>query len=69
MTIGGGRKRMSKIDSSQIAYYGKSIDSLTREELISALEELAGAINDCALKNKKCSEIIKVDTGLECKDE
>ena len=35
---------MSKIDSKQIAYYGKPIDSLTREELINALEELAGAI-------------------------
>ena len=58
---------MSKIYCKQIAYYGKPIDSLTREELISALEELAGAIHDCALKNKRRSEIIKVDTGLECK--
>jgi len=57
---------MAKTDSKQIAYYGKPIDSLTRDELISALEELAGAIHDCAVKNKRCSEIIKVDTGLEC---
>jgi hypothetical protein len=60
---------MAKIDCKQIAYYGKPIDSLTRKELISALEELAGAIHDCAVKNKRCSEIIKIDTGLECKDE
>jgi hypothetical protein len=60
---------MSKIDCKQIAYYGKPIDTLTRDELIGALEELAGAIHDCAVKNKKCSEIIKIHTGLECKDE
>ena len=60
---------MSKIDSKQIAYYGKPIDSLTREELINALEELAGAIQDCAVKNKRCSKIIKVDTELEFKNE
>jgi len=60
---------MAKIDASQIAYNGKPIDSLTREELISALEELAGAIHDCAVKNKRCSELIKVDTGLECSED
>jgi hypothetical protein len=43
---------MSKIECKQIAYYGKPIDSLTRDELISALEELAGAIHDCAEANK-----------------
>jgi hypothetical protein len=60
---------MPKIDCKQIAYYGKPIDSLTREELISALEELAGVIHDRAMKNKRCSEILKVDTGLGSKDE
>ena len=58
---------MSKIDSKQIAYYGKPIDSLTREQLISALEELAGAIHDCAAGNKKCGEIIKINTCMETK--
>ena len=56
---------MPKIDSKQIAYYGKSIDSLTREELISALEELAGAIYDCAAENKKCSEMLSINAGVE----
>ena len=56
---------MSKIDSKQIAYYGKPIDSLTREELINDLEELAGAIHDCAVKNKGCSQIIKINAGVE----
>jgi len=60
---------MTKIDCKQIAYYGKPINSLTRGELIKALEELAGAIHDCAVKDKRCSLIIKVDTGLESKNE
>jgi len=60
---------MAKIDCKQIAYYGRPIDSLTRDELISALEELAGAIHDCAVKNKRCSEIIKVNTGLVCSED
>lgn len=58
---------MSKIDCKQIAYFGKPIDALTRAELISALEELAGAIHDCAAGDKKCSEILKIGTGVECK--
>jgi len=69
MTKGGGGKHMSKIDASQIGYYGKPISSLTKNELISAIEELAGAIHECAVKNKRCSEIIKVDTELELKGE
>jgi hypothetical protein len=62
-------KHMTKIDCKQIAYYGKPIESLTRDELISALEELASAINDCAVKNKKCAEIIRISTGMECKSD
>jgi hypothetical protein len=56
---------MSKIDRNQIAYYGKSIDSLTRDELVSAIEELAGAIHDCAKENKECTKIIKIDIDTE----
>ncbi len=58
---------MSKIDCKQIAYYGKPIDSLTRDELINALEELAGAIHECAVKDKKCGQIIRIKVGAECK--
>lgn len=58
---------MPKIDCKQIAYYGKPIDSLTREELISALEELAGAIHNCAVANKKCSEMLSINAVTECK--
>jgi len=60
---------MAKVNCSQIAYYGKPIDSLNRDELISALEELAGAIYDCAAENKKCSKILKISTGVECRDD
>ncbi len=62
-------KHMTKIDCKQIAYCGKPIESLTRDELISALEELASAIHDCAVKNKKCAEIIRISTGMECKSD
>ena len=54
---------MSKIDSKQIAYYGKPIDSLKRHELIRAIEELAGAIQDCAAGNKKCGDILQLKEG------
>jgi hypothetical protein len=53
---------MKKIDCKEIGYYGKPIESLTREELISALEELAGAICECAAQDKKCSEILRIST-------
>ncbi|MGD1974572.1 MAG: hypothetical protein PVH37_09705 [Desulfobacterales bacterium] len=56
---------MPKIDRNKIAYYGKPIESLTRDELISALEELAGAIHGCAKENKECTKIIKINTGME----
>jgi hypothetical protein len=57
---------MSKINCKQIAYYGKPIDTLTREELIGALESLAGAIHECAMGNRKCAEIIQIKDGAEC---
>ena len=60
---------MTKIDCKQIAYYGKPIESLTRDELISALEELAGAIQDCAAGNKKFEEILQINKGEVSKDD
>jgi hypothetical protein len=44
---------------------GKPIDSLTRDDLINALEELAGAIYGCAEENKECAKIIKINIGME----
>jgi hypothetical protein len=60
---------MTRIDCKQIAYYGKPIDSLTRDQLISALEELAGAIQDCAVGRKKCEEILQINKGVVSKDD
>jgi len=53
---------MSRVPSKEIAYYGKPIETLTREELIRCIEELAGAIYDCAFQGKKCSDVIKIKT-------
>ena len=58
---------MTRINCKQIAYYGQPVESLTRDELISALEDLAGAIHDCAVKGKKCDEIIQIKENIECK--
>jgi len=61
--------QMAKFDCKLIAYYGKRIDSLTRDELKSAIEELATGIYDFAVKNKRRSEIKKVNTRLECSED
>ncbi len=59
---------MTKIDCKEIAYNGRPIESLTRDEMISALE-LAGAIHDCAEKGKKCEALLQIKKSIECKDE
>ena len=59
---------MTRIDCKQIAYYGKPIDSLTRDELIRALEEMAGAIRDCAVGRKKCADILRINEGEVSRD-
>ena len=41
---------MSKLDYKDVAYYGKPIASLNKEELLEALLELAKIINDCPVK-------------------
>ena len=43
---------MSKLDANDIAYYGKPITSLTKEELIAALLDLANIINACPVKGE-----------------
>ena len=60
---------MTKIDCKEIAYNGRPIESLTRDEMIIALEELAGAIHDCAEKGKKCEALLQIKPSIECKDE
>ena len=58
---------MSKVDRKAIAYYGKPIDTLTREELLKAFEELASANQECAMGGNKCQEIIGVKKNFESK--
>ena len=41
---------MNKLDYKNVAYYGKSIESLTKEELLEAFLELAKILNDCPVK-------------------
>ena len=60
---------MAKIDCKEIAYNGRPIDSLTRDEMISAFEELAGAIQDCAEKGKKCESLLHIKKSIECQEE
>jgi hypothetical protein len=38
---------------------------LTREELVNAIEELAGTIQGCAKENKECAKIIKINIDVE----
>ena len=41
---------MSKLNYKDVAYYGRSIESLTREELLDAFLDLAKTVNDCPVK-------------------
>ena len=59
---------MSKVDHKEIAYYGQPIDTLSREELLQAFEELASAIEDCAIKGGKCQDIVRVKRKSESKE-
>ena len=49
---------MYRMEPKDIGYYGKPIDSLSREELICAITELAQAIYDCATSNGDCRKIV-----------
>ena len=41
---------MSKVNYKDVAYYGRSIESLTKEELLEAFFELAMMVKDCPVK-------------------
>jgi hypothetical protein len=49
---------MKKLEAHEIGYHGKSIDSLSREELIQAFTELIQAVCECANKNGTCREVL-----------
>jgi hypothetical protein len=59
---------MSKVDRKEIAYYGQPIETLSREKLLQAFEELASAIQDCAIKGNKCQEIIHIKRKSDSKE-
>jgi hypothetical protein len=56
---------MSKLDVKEVAYYGKPIASLNKEELLEALLELAKIINDCPVKGdcKKLFDTTDIKAG------
>jgi len=49
---------MKKLEPNEIGYYGKSIESLSRGELIQAFTELANAVYECANKNGTCRDFL-----------
>jgi hypothetical protein len=54
---------MKKFDPKEIGYYGKSITSLTRDELLEAFADLATIIYECSVKDKKLEEFIFIKKG------
>ena len=53
---------MKKLKYSDIGYYGKPIDTLTREELLAAILEFAEKLQECAVKDNPCRSIFTVKT-------
>lgn len=58
---------MKKFDAKEIGYYGKPITTLTRDELLSAFEEVAGIIHECSIKDKKIEQFIHVKKNNDVK--
>jgi hypothetical protein len=51
---------MKKLSYSDIGYYGRPIDALTREELLEALFELVLMIQSCADQDSPCRTVLSV---------
>lgn len=49
-----------KIQYADIGYHGKSIDTLTKEELLEAFLELAQTVVNCASSNNQCKAVFTV---------
>ena len=56
---------MKKFDHKDIGYFGKPITSLSREELLEALEELAAILYECSAKNRKIEDYIFINKNDE----
>ena len=50
---------MSDLHPDKIGYYGKPVSSLTKDELLKAVLELAEIIHNCPVKGK-CNAILKL---------
>ena len=55
---------MSKLNANDIAYYGKPITSLNREELLAALLDLANIINACPVKGE-CAKLVETRRTID----
>lgn len=49
---------MSNFHPDDVGYYGKPVSSLTKDELLKAVLELAEIIHNCPVKGR-CNEILK----------
>ena len=49
---------MSNFQPDNVGYYGKPVSSLTKDELLKAVMELAEIIYNCPVKGK-CNEILE----------
>lgn len=49
---------MSDFHPDNVGYYGKPVSSLTKDELIKAVLELAEIIHNCPVKGR-CNEILE----------
>ena len=52
---------MKKYDPHEIAYRGKPISSLNRDELIDAIVELVSLIDKCKQMDGKCKDALKMN--------
>jgi len=59
---------MKKFNPKDIGYYGKPITTLTRDELLSVIAELAGIIHECSIKDKKIEKFLYVKKNKNCKN-
>jgi hypothetical protein len=49
-----------KLSCSDIGYHGRSIDNLTKEELLEAFLDLVQKVHECAERGNKCKDVFTV---------
>ena len=55
------QRTTTQLDSSDIGYKGKPIDTLTKAELLEAFLELAQKVYDCARQDNPCKKIVSIN--------